>query len=216
MSVAPAILPQQPTPSEVVVDSIEWMFEPSWKGERLMARLSGGRITITDEQGEPAPPELDEVGHLLEPVIDADQALIDGIWSSMPFTDEGLIGEARDQIAGEQRPAFVAVDLVELDGQRLHDVPYLERRRLLESVVAQSPRVRISQAVRQPIQSWLPAWRALGFEHYLAKHVNSRYRPGEVSEQWVRISIAGRPARPMLDLLLGARQKKLPRIADDG
>jgi bifunctional non-homologous end joining protein LigD len=216
MSVTQATLPQRPTSSEVVVESIEWMFEPAWKGVRLMARLHGGRISITDEHGEPAPPELAEAAQLLEQVIDADQALIDGIWTSMPLADEGVIGEARDRIGEERQPTFVAVDLVELDGQRLHDVPYLERRRLLESVIAEQSRVRVSQAVRQPIQSWLPAWRALGFEHYLAKHVNSRYRPGEVSEQWLRISTAGQPQRSLVDLLLGARQRKLPRIADDG
>jgi bifunctional non-homologous end joining protein LigD len=209
-------LPQRPTPSEVVVESIEWMFEPSWKGVRLMARLHGGRISITDEHGEPAAPELAEAAQLLEPVIDADQALIDGVWTSMRLADEGVIGEARDRIGEERRPAFVAVDLVELDGQRLHDVPYLERRRLLESVLAEQARVRISQAVRQPIQSCLPAWRALGFEHYLAKHINSRYHPGEASEQWLRISTAGQPQRSLVDILLGARQRKLPRIADDG
>jgi bifunctional non-homologous end joining protein LigD len=221
MNVAAATLPQLPTPSEVVVESIEWMFEPSWKGARLMARLSGGRIALTDEHGEPAPPEQAEAAQLLEPVIDADQALIDGVWTSMPLADEGgadqsVAGDARDQLAGERRPAFVAVDLVELDGQLLHEVPYLERRRLLESVLEERARVRISQAVRQPIQSWLPAWRAFGFEHYLAKHINSRYSPGEVSEQWLRISTAGQPERSMIDRLLGARQKKLPRIADDG
>jgi bifunctional non-homologous end joining protein LigD len=216
MSVAPATLPQQPTRSEVVVESIEWMFEPSWKGVRLMARLRGGRISITDEHGEPAPPELAEAAHLLEPVIDANEALIDGVWTSMPLADEGAIGEARDLLAAERRPAFVAVDLVELDGQPLHEMPYLERRRLLESVLEEKARVRISQAVRRPIENWLPAWRALGFEHYLAKHVNSRYRPGEVSEQWLRISTAGQPERSLIDRLLGARQKKLPRIADDG
>ena len=198
------------------MESIEWMFEPSWKGARLMARLSDGRIAITDEHGEPAPSEQAEAAQLLEPVIDADQALIDGVWTSMSLADEGVAGVARDQVAGERRPAFVAVDLVELDGQLLHEVPYLERRRLLESVLEERARVRLSQAVRQPIQSWLPAWRALGFEHYLAKHINSRYRPGEVSDQWLRISTAGPPERSMVDRLLGARQKKLPRIADDG
>jgi ATP-dependent DNA ligase len=216
MNVAPATLPQQPTSSEVVVESIEWMFEPSWKGVRLMARLSDGRIAITDEHGEPAPPKQAEAAQLLERAIDADQALIDGVWTSMPLADEGVAGNARDRLEGERRPAFVAVDLVELDGQLLHEVPYLERRRLLESVLEERARVRISQAVRQPIQGWLPAWRALGFEHYLAKHINSRYSPGEVSEQWLRISTAGPPERSMIDRLLGARQKKLPRIADDG
>lgn len=229
MKVEQQDLPQKPTPSDAVVRSIEWMFEPAWKGERLMARVRDGRVTITDENGEPAPRDLDEAVEVLEPVIDADEALIDGIWTNMPFVgegsaarhladaiaEEGLVDELPDPIENEPRRAFVAVDLVELDGQPLHDIPYLERRRLLASVVEENIRVRITPAVRLPIQNWLLGWRAAGFQHYVAKHVNSRYRPGEVTEEWLQISTAERRGPSQVARLLGARPKKVLHIEDD-
>ena len=224
-----ADLPQRATPADAVVQSIEWMFEPAWKGERVMARLRDGRVTITDAEGQPVADELREVADVLEPALDADQALIDGVWTNMPFVgegsaarhladaiaEEGLADELPDPIENEPRRAFVAVDLVELDGQPLHDVPYLERRRLLTSVVAEDVRVRISPAVRLPIHNWLLGWRAVGFEHYIAKHVNSRYRPGEVSEEWLMISTAERRGPTAVQRLFGVRPKRVVHIDDE-
>ena len=228
MSVDPEILPQKPTHSDAVVQSIEWMFEPAWKGERLMARLRDGRVTLTDATGEPT--DLAEASEVLEPVIDAEEALLDGIWTNMPFIGEGsaarhlaeaiaeggLTEELPDPIENEPRRAFVAIDLVELEGQPLHDVPYLERRRLLASVVEENIRVRISPAVRHPLHNWLLGWRAAGFEHYVAKHVNSRYRPGEVTEEWLQITTAERRGPSPVGRLFGQRPKKVLHIEDDG
>ena len=53
-------------------------------------------------------------------------AVVDGVWTALPF-----LAEQPD----EERRAFVAVDLLELGGEPLLDVPLQERRRLLESIV---------------------------------------------------------------------------------
>ena len=47
--------------------------------------------------------------------------------------------------------AFVVIDLLRIDNQTLFDVPLLERKRLLEGVVQQSPLVRLSPWVTPPI-----------------------------------------------------------------
>ena len=51
-------LPQLATPSDAVVHSIEWMFEPAWRGDRVMARLRNGRVTVTDQRGDAATDEV--------------------------------------------------------------------------------------------------------------------------------------------------------------
>ena len=80
---------------------------------------------------------------------------------------------------------FVAIDLLWLDGASLLEVPYLERRRLLESALAESDLVRRGVFVRPPIQAWVGSWRALGFAGLSFKAANSRYRPGAASTDWV-------------------------------
>lgn len=222
-------LPQLPTHSKAVVHSVEWFFEPCWRGDRLMARREHGRLSLLDGHGEPADESFAEAREVLAPAIRSDDALVDGIWTNMPFVGEGsparILAEAiaeggldedvPDPIENEPRRAFVALDLLEVDGERLHDVPYQERRRILPSVIEESTRVRISPAVRHPLHGWLIAWKVNGFEHYIAKHMNSRYAPGEIATDWLQISTTEpRGPSPAARLFLGGRQRR-PRIGDD-
>jgi hypothetical protein len=80
--------------------------------------------------------------------------------------------------------AFVAVDLLVLEGESLLDVPLLERKRLLDSVFREGPLTRIGIHIRPPIGPWLATWRAAGFRSLAWKHPNSRYRPGERNDDW--------------------------------
>ena len=77
----------------------------------------------------------------------------------------------------DDRVAFVAIDLLRLDGDSLLDVPLLERKRLLDSVVAPSDLVRVGAYVRPPLQTWISTWRRLGFVGLSYRAANSRYHP---------------------------------------
>jgi ATP-dependent DNA ligase len=80
--------------------------------------------------------------------------------------------------------AFVAVDLVWLDDESLLDIPLLERKRVLESVLGESHLVRRGIYVRPPLGTWLGSWRSMGFSRLAYKAANSRYLPGETNSQW--------------------------------
>lgn len=197
----PLTLPQQPTAANAEILSVEWLFEPFWPGDRIMARIEGARISLTDERGEPAAGDMAAVASVLDGSVQADQALIDGVWSAQPF--------------GDGEPAFVALDLVELDGESLLDVPLQERRRLLESVVEEGTQVRLSPIVKHPLRGWLTGWRANGFSHYVAKHQNSPYRPGQRNEDWLKLPIRLDAPVGVLGALIGTRDRPR-RIRDRG
>ena len=74
----------------------------------------------------------------------------------------------------------MAIDVLRLDGDSLLDVPLLERKRLLDSVVTPSDLVRVGAYVRPPLQTWIATWRRLGFVGLSYRAANSRYHPGEV------------------------------------
>jgi ATP-dependent DNA ligase len=99
--------------------------------------------------------------------------------------------EARaDSRPGEgEEVAFVAVDLLLLDGEPLLDVPLLERKRLLDGVIVESALVRIGIHVRTPVDPWLGTWRNIGFRLLAYKDPNSRYRPGERNDEWATAHI---------------------------
>lgn len=79
---------------------------------------------------------------------------------------------------------LVVVDLLWLEGQWLLDVPLLERKRLLDSVIPAGDLVRPGPYVRPPIGTWTGSWRAQGFDGLTFKAANSRYRPGAVATDW--------------------------------
>jgi bifunctional non-homologous end joining protein LigD len=230
MPAAEPLLPQLSTRSNAIITSVDWLFEPAWRGERLIGRFEDGAARVFDRIGEPVGLELEEVADVLAMSIDADQAVIDGIWTAQPFVgagsaaqhlaeareEAGLAAELPDPIETETRRAFVAVDLLELDGVELLDVPYQERRRLLESVIDENVRVRITPAVRVPLQHWLAAWQASGFTHYVAKEANSRYLPGEMNADWLEITLEPDRGPSMTSRLFGFRGPKKARIEDRG
>ena len=86
-------------------------------------------------------------------------------------------------------PSFVAIDLLALDDEVLIDVPLLERRRLLDSVVVAGERVRRSPHARPPAEAWYRQWRAFGFREIAVKEANGRYRPGVAADDWARSPI---------------------------
>ena len=221
------VFPQRVTVANAEVLSVDWLFEPYWPGLRLMARIERGRATLTDELGQPVPPEVVEATGVLEGAVRAEQAVIDGIWTAQPFVgdgslartwaetiaQEGLDTELPDPLEAERRRAFVAIDLVELDGQPLHEVPFQERRRLLESVIDEGVQVRLSPLVKHPLGGWLIGWRTNGFTHYVAKHMNSRYLPGERNDDWLKLAIQADTPRGLVGRLVGTRDR-IRRIRD--
>jgi hypothetical protein len=95
-------------------------------------------------------------------------------------------------IRNDEATAFVAVDLLWLDGETLVDVPLMERKRLLESALADAELVRRTVAVRPPVEAWYAQWKALGFEEIAVKDANSHYVPGGVSKHWATATIPRR------------------------
>lgn len=87
---------------------------------------------------------------------------------------------------------FVVVDLLALDDQSLLDVPLLERKRLLESILTDVDGVRRGAYVRPPIGSWVGSWRSQGFGGLVFKSANGRYRPGGAKDDWVSVPMPSR------------------------
>jgi ATP-dependent DNA ligase len=204
------ILPQLATEARVSISSPAWSFEPYWIGDRLIARVADGAVRVTNIAGHGVDDFYRDLAEVLRTSVDADQAVLDGIWTAQPFLGHGSAAErwaeslagaagdlpedGPDPAALETRRAYVVVDLVELDGEFLGDLPYQERRRLLSGLVRESVRLRVTPSVKQPVASWFHAWQENGFSRAVAKHANSRYRPGTATADWIILDI--HPERP--------------------
>jgi hypothetical protein len=117
----------------------------------------------------------------------------------------GTRGDRKDRLAlqkeearlrtvdgADEHLAVVAVDLLWLDDDSLFDVPLLERKRILESVLPESDLVRVGIHVKPPIDSWLGSWRSFGFRRLSYKAANSRYIPGHKNQDCATAAIPPR------------------------
>ena len=197
------------------------VIEPLWDGDRVLVRVDGPHVALHDEAGAPVEqvPELEAAiavaARATRFVLDAyvtPQAAQTGVGAMLgvvesptakEVTAQLLLGRGRERRRdlAEQTPTpveagdvlvIVAVDLLSLEGSPLLDVPLLERRRLLESILVETDLVRIGPYVRPPVDAWLGSWRAQGFRALAYKAANSRYRPGAVADDWATVVIPKR------------------------
>ncbi len=196
------------------------LVEPLWTGVRALAAVDGDGATMVDADGDEVI-GMATIVEALGESVEADVAVLDGfltkqtahaaaviVWpDEMPSVGR-LVGLRRNRAVdtmtlkeetlaahtfeSEEAVSFVATDLLWLDDTSLLDVPLLERRRLLESVLVESDVVRVGVFIRAPIGSWVSSWRSMGFSGLTYKAANSRYLPGQPNPDWV---ITGMPRR---------------------
>jgi hypothetical protein len=77
------------------------------------------------------------------------------------------------------RHAFVATDLLWLDGTPLDDIPLLERKRLLDGVLDDTYLIRVGPYVLDTTLTTQVTWSSMGFRDLHYRSRNSRYMAGE-------------------------------------
>jgi bifunctional non-homologous end joining protein LigD len=183
------LAPQRPRFLREFSESPDYLLEPAWNGRRALIAV-GPAPTATGYEGKPvdAPRELLDA---IVAVTNADEALLDGIFVGGFLDEPDLEAGADDQEAfvrpAAPREVFVVVDLLEVDGESLLDVPLLERKRQLAAIVRASQNVRLTPFVRRGFRSWRDTLEAQGFKQFVVKKVNSRYRPGETNDDWLQV-----------------------------
>jgi bifunctional non-homologous end joining protein LigD len=189
------------------------VIEPFWSGQRVIAHvqapLAPGRdpsVRLLDDGGADQSAELPELAAAMAGCVFARDAVIDGVISVQVGLDgigaaaipemhdrPGLIrsrveldvqARGTEQDVADADEGFVAVDLLRVDGMTLLDLPLLERKRLLESVVRAGALVLVSVHVRPPIETWVATWKSVGLRGGMLKAANSHYRPGQDSVEW--------------------------------
>lgn len=172
-------------------------FEFKWDGIRAIAGCADGATTLWSRKGTDVTARYPELAGLAA-AIDRD-AVLDG--EIVAFDDRArpsfarlqrrmnLADPARIQVAARSVPvAFLAFDLLELDGAPLLAHPYEERRARLAAldlagVHWQAPPHRAGE-----LGVVLGAVEQLGLEGVVAKRLGSTYQPGRRSPDWRKLS----------------------------
>jgi bifunctional non-homologous end joining protein LigD len=108
------------------------------------------------------------------------------------------------QPSGIAEGAFVASDLLYLDGQPLARKPFVERRRRLSGILRDGPHHVLSRGLVGEGRTLAHAVAGLGLHALSARRLDASWRSGPAGDAWLRLPVSETPAtetRPLLVLL---------------
>jgi bifunctional non-homologous end joining protein LigD len=201
-----ADLPNPPTtlrpmlarPLPAPFDSPDHLFEPTWGGRRALAIIGPAEVPGTGEvrlvgvDGEPIEPVPPELGGLAVRVA-ARSAVLDGELVVVDATGRADPAALRARLAGRPgRPiAYLAFDILHLDGRPLLSLPLERRREVLRRVLRPGDEVVAVPAIPTEGKALHAAVVAQGLAGTMARVRGGPYLPGVRSRLWRFVPAAG-------------------------
>lgn len=197
--------PMLPRPAIEPFDSAAHLFEPSWGGLRALAYVGPaevvgtGGVRIVDGEGRDVGVSLPELAGMAVR-LDARSAVLDGELVAVDDAGRADADELARRIAGGAgRPvAFLAFDLLHLDGRSLLSTPLHRRRELLRRVLRPGDEVVAVPAIATEGRALHEAAATQGIAGVMARQRTSPYLSGVTSRLWRFVPVApeaGRAAR---------------------
>ena len=176
-------------------DDDGWAFEPKWDGVRAIAicRDSTKLYSRNNLDISVAYPEL----ATLHEEINGQTAVLDGEIVAMKEGRPSFqllqtrmhVRNSREiaRLATNVPVTYIAFDLLYLDGRRLIDLPFEERRELLEKTIVPSKTLQLSPSTVGDGTSLFKAASEQKLEGIIAKKLSSRYELGRRSRNWLKV-----------------------------
>lgn len=181
--------PMLATATTTAFDREGWLYEVKWDGYRVIAELDGGDIRLRSRKGIDYTSTFATVTDTLRrirhrTVLDGEVVVLDheGI-SRFPLLRQYLLhGE------GSGLLAYVAFDLLYLDGHDVRGLPLIERKQLLQSIIPRDePRLRYSGHIIGRGKEFYALSAKRGLEGVMAKDGTSTYEDGVRSRHWLKV-----------------------------
>jgi bifunctional non-homologous end joining protein LigD len=193
----PDLKPMFATLTHQVPLGAEWAYEMKWDGVRALTLVRSGSVRITSRNGRDVTAGYPELHALADDVGEA-EVLLDG--EIVALNDAGRPDfqllqrrmHVRDaaSLRSLQREVPIVLmifDLLWFDGRLITELPYTERRRVLEALGPSGTTWQTPPASSEDGDAALATSRELGLEGIVAKRVDSVYEPGRRSSAWRKI-----------------------------
>jgi bifunctional non-homologous end joining protein LigD len=164
-----------------------WAFEIKWDGYRTIVHVADGQIRLQSTAGHDVTSRWPEFAGLAD-ALNATSAILDG--ELIVFDDDGRpsFDLVQHSGVGSDRQAVLQLfDVLQVDGTDTVDVPYADRRRLLDQIVEPGSNWTIPRHILGDGAELVAATANQGLEGVIAKRVDSIYRPGTRSKDWLKI-----------------------------
>ncbi|MFL5844036.1 MAG: non-homologous end-joining DNA ligase [Solirubrobacteraceae bacterium] len=169
-------------------DDDRWAYEVKWDGYRALAYATGQGLRLVSRNGNEVTRRYPALQGMRE-ALGGHEALLDG--EVVAFDDTGRPSFQQLQ-RGEGHIAYVAFDILWLDGSERMELPYEERRALLAQTLPAGSHWQVPAHHAGGGAALLAAAREQGLEGILAKRLGSTYEPGKRNGAWVKIKNTAR------------------------
>ena len=167
-----------------------YLFEPKWDGFRAIVFRGGSDVFIQSRDLRPLDRYFPELHDALVRAV-PEHCVIDG--EIVIATAHGLDFDALQlrlhpaasrvaKLAKASPSSFVAFDLLAVDGRDVCQLAQVERRALLEALLARvEPPVHLTPVTRNRATAaeWLERFEGAGLDGVIAKPAGARYEPGK-------------------------------------
>jgi bifunctional non-homologous end joining protein LigD len=185
----PEYAPMLAALAEEVPKGSGWLFEVKWDGYRVLAHIRGGDVKLVSRRGNDLTSRFPDIARSLSRATKSPDCVLDG--EVCALDEQGRASFSAMQ-QGSGALVLYVFDLLELDGEPLVELPFLERRKRLEQLLESGSRtVRLSETFDDG-ERLLEAAKAQGLEGIVAKRADSRYAVGRRSREWLKIKTHGR------------------------
>ncbi len=191
------VRPMAATLTTMPADESAWGFEIKWDGVRALAYAQPGRLALYGRNGRDMTRQYPELGGLGEQ-LGTKRVVLDG--EIVAFDDEGRpsfqqlqprIHVSSDADIRHRRStipiAYVIFDVLYAAGRSLMNEPYERRRRHLDDLNLGGSNWQVPDYHAGAGRTLLEATRQQGLEGVIAKRLDSPYRPGRRSRDWLKI-----------------------------
>jgi bifunctional non-homologous end joining protein LigD len=183
-------------------DDEEWGFEIKWDGVRAITYWRPKQLRIESRNLNDVSARYPEL-RALGPQLGSSEAVLDG--EIVAFDDQGRPSFERLQqrmhasspnvirrLASEAPVSYMIFDLLYLDGHSTIALPYRERRALLEGLALKGPAWQTPAYHAGEGRELLAAAAEQRLEGVVAKRLDSPYRPGRRTDEWLKIKNVNR------------------------
>jgi bifunctional non-homologous end joining protein LigD len=183
-------------------DDKNWVFEVKWDGVRaiLLHNKAKAITELQSRNGKDITHRYPEITNVINAAIKSDESIVlDG--EIVVLNKEGVpdfqmhqkrmnVESHRDiQFLSNETPAtYFVFDILYVDGRNVEELQLLDRRKILNSVIAEdSKRIRISEYIEEKGKALFKSVIESHLEGIVAKNKHSKYHQGVRSSAWLKI-----------------------------
>ena len=173
--------------------SDDWIFEVKWDGIRAVSYVNEELSIRSRNQKELTDnfPELSELNDMTsDTVLDGEIVVMkDGRpdFQTLIQRKQNTNSDEIRYMSGKFPATYIIFDILEKDGEKLLDIPLMERKRILKNSVREGKFVVLSLFVENTGEAYYRAALEKGLEGIMAKKKQSSYEPGKRSDNWLKI-----------------------------